>query len=90
MNSAVVSGPDMITGLALDDDGYLFVTFYGTPPNWIGRIGKFTTSGAIVNAALIPGIQWPWGTAMDESGHLFIAYNEYPGRVAQYTSSGAC
>src|ERR1035441_9380075 len=79
----------MITGLALDDEGYLFVTFYGTPPNWIGRIGKFTTSGATVNAALIPGIQWPWGTAMDESGNLFIAYNAYPGRVTQYTTSGA-
>jgi hypothetical protein len=67
------------TGLAVDGD-YLYVTEWHN-----GRVGKYTTSGGLVNASLISGLTYPGGVALDGRGGLFVSSID---RVGAYTLSG--
>ena len=50
-------------------------------------IGKYTTSGAVVNASLISGLALPLDIAVSRSD-LFVA-NYDSGTIGEYTTSGA-
>jgi hypothetical protein len=52
-----------------------------------GTIGKYTTSGATVNATLVSGLGVPVGIAVSE-GNLFVT-EFYGNTIGEYTTSGA-
>jgi hypothetical protein len=74
-------------GLAVDDDGHLFVITrrHGPPDDYL--IGEFTTSGQVVNSSLISGLSQPYGITLDGSGNMYIA--DMYGTIGKYTTSGA-
>jgi hypothetical protein len=74
-------------GLAVDDDGHIFVITrrHGPPDDYL--IGEFTTSGQVVNSSLISGLSFPYGITLDGSGNMYIA--DMYGTVGKYTTSGA-
>jgi len=73
-------------GLAVDDDGHLFVITrrHGPPDDYM--IGEFTTSGQVVNSSLISGLSQPYGITLDGSGNMYVA--DMYGTVGKYTTSG--
>jgi hypothetical protein len=68
------------TALAVDDDA-LFVL------DASGKIGKYTTSGLVVNSSFIAGLNGPLGLKSDGNGCLFVV-NFGNGTVGKYTTSG--
>ena len=70
------------TGLALDGQGSLYVVDRNN-----NSIGKYTESGAIINASLLT-YSTPSGIAYDGQGHLFVARTE-PGSIGEFSTSGA-
>ena len=75
----------VLLGVQLTEEatGQIFVV-----NNSAGTIGKYTTSGAVINAALISGLSQPEGIAVDGNGYLYVADTD-AGRVGKYTISGA-
>lgn len=74
-------------GMVIGSDGYLYVVNNGA-----GSIGKYTLSGATVNASLITGLFDPWGIAFN-GGNLYVASGDNnglqnSGSVGEYTTSG--
>ncbi len=90
VNPALVTGLPCPIGIALDTNGNVFVSNYGTLANgYIGSIGKYTTSGETVTATLVSGLNWNWGIVANDSGKLFVAFNIPTGKIGCYTLSGA-
>jgi hypothetical protein len=78
----LVGGLGTPYGIAVSG-GYLFVV-----DSYSGTIGKYTTSGATVNAALVSGLKSPVGIAVS-GGHLFVT-NQTGGTIGEYdATSGA-
>src|SRR6267142_1153319 len=74
-------------GLAVDDDGHIFVITrrHGPPDDYMIR--EFATSGQVINSSLISGLSFPYGITLDGSGNMYIA--DMYGTVGKYTTSGA-
>jgi hypothetical protein len=62
--------------------GQIFVANAGA-----GTIGKYSTTGATLNASLISGLA-PEGIAVDGNGYLYVA-NENSGTIGKYTVTGS-
>ena len=68
--SAEDGGFNMITGISLGLDGYLYVTEYGNH-----RVQKLTTDGTFVakwNGAGADRFLYPWGAAADANGKVYV------------------
>jgi hypothetical protein len=73
VNSALVTGLTLPTGIAISG-GDLFVENLYVPPSYsFGTVGEYTTSGATVNSALISGVEVPVGIAVS-GGDLFVGH----------------
>jgi len=75
-------------GMAFDNSGNVYVS------NLNGNtIGKYSSTGATINASYITGLNMPNGIAFDSTGNLYVA-NLYAGSasnntVSKYSSTGA-
>jgi hypothetical protein len=96
-NSGAPVNVSLLTGLGfVDQDGFGFGSLpsvatadgflYVTNPI-AGTIGKYTTSGATINAALISGLKDPQDIEIP-GGELYVA-ERGNNRVGKYTTSGA-
>jgi len=69
------------SGMAIDGTN-LYVTFDSA-----NTVGKFSTSGKVINSSLITGLGRPESIAADGHGHIFIVNNS-AGTVGEYTTDG--
>jgi hypothetical protein len=67
--------------LALDGNGNVYVAEAAR-----SRVGKYTTSGALVNASLISA-SYPMGLVENTNGTLFVT-SYYNGTVGKYSTNG--
>ena len=67
MNRALISGLDVPIGIAVSGESLYVTNLFGG----FGTIGKYTTSGATVNAALVSGLPAPQAIAVS-GGNLFV------------------
>ena len=87
--SATYPGQHILTALALDGCGYIFVG--SSDDNGNAMIRKYTTAGAVVSSFLIAGLTNLTALAVDANGWLFVATTEDFGSatIGKYTTSGA-
>jgi hypothetical protein len=71
---------DQIFGLALDNNGHLFVAKGSS-------IGEYNLDGTPVNASLMSGLKTAMGIAIDGNGHLFVA-NYDSNTIGEYNLDG--
>ncbi len=67
-------------------DAQIFVTNLGDVSALDGTVGKYSTSGAALNAPLIPGLFQPKGIAV--SGDKLFVSSPGSNAIAEYTTSG--
>jgi DNA-binding beta-propeller fold protein YncE len=82
VNASLITGLYDPAGLAVDNQGHLFVS-----QEEIGVVSEYTTSGSTLNASLVQGLNLPSGLALDGQGNLFVV-NQGEGSVCEYTTSG--
>jgi sugar lactone lactonase YvrE len=82
VNASLVSGLYDPAGIAVDNQGHIFVSLEQN-----GVVSEYTTSGSLVNASFITGLNLPSGLALDGQGNLFVV-NQGAGAVNEYTTSG--
>ena len=88
VNTSLISGlPNNIQGIAVSGSD-LYVVSAG---NWLvgsGGVGKYTTSGGVVNANLISGPNAPVAVAVSGS-YLYVAESAVHRAIHKFTTSGA-
>ncbi|HVP28587.1 MAG TPA: hypothetical protein VMW35_05430 [Myxococcota bacterium] len=82
-----VSASTSATAASVPEERALFITSRTISGNEsIGRVGKYTTSGATVDASLISGLSNPFGVTVSDST-IFVA-DSNAGTIGKYTTSG--
>ncbi len=86
INSSLVTGLHIPSGIAMDGNGNLFVANY-----YVGTrtIGEYDSSGQALNSSLISGLAAPFGLALDGNGNLFVGNRAANGSIGKYSTSGA-
>ena len=82
LNGAVVAGPNGIRQMAISG-----ATLY-TADNATGTVGKYTTSGTVINASLITGLAGLTGIAVSADGASLFVTSQNTDVISQYTSTG--
>lgn len=90
VNASLITGLGFPLGIAVDQNGNIFVTTGSDPVRGNTVIGEYDASGAAVNPALITRLYGAWGIALDGNGHLFVGNSagDGAGTIGEYTTSG--
>jgi|694.fasta_scaffold78087_4 streptogramin lyase len=82
ISTFISSGLSSPFGICADSSENVYVSNFGN-----GTIGKYSSTGSVINASLISGLSNPYGICLDSAGNLYIG-NYGSSTLGKYSSTG--
>jgi streptogramin lyase len=83
ISTFISSGLSSPFGVCADSLGNVYVSNFGN-----GTIGKYSSTGSLINASLISGLSQPYGICLDSAGNLYVG-NFGSSTLGKYSSTGS-